>query len=79
MAPTDELITIREFGDISEALLAQGCLESAGIESFLADANIARLEWGVSRGMRLQVDQRNAAAALEMLDHAGNAADSRMS
>jgi hypothetical protein len=32
-----ELVTIRRFGDMSEALLAKGCLDSAGIECFLAD------------------------------------------
>jgi hypothetical protein len=33
-----------------EALLAQGCLDSAGIESFLADINISRLEWPINPG-----------------------------
>lgn len=64
------LVTIRQFGDISEALLAKGCLESAGIECFLADENIARLEWPLSRGMRLQVSPTDAEAALELLNSA---------
>jgi len=64
------LVTIREFGEMSEALLAQGCLDSAGIESFLADANIARLEWRVVRGVRLQVDAGDAETALDLLDKA---------
>jgi hypothetical protein len=61
-----ELVTIRQFSDQSDALLAQGCLSAAGIESFLTDANIARLEWPLSRGMRLQVraDDAETAAAL---------------
>ncbi len=63
-------MTIRQFGDISEALLAKGCLESAGIECFLADENIARLEWPLSRGMRLQVSPTDAEAALELLNSA---------
>ncbi len=63
-----ELITIRQFGDQSEALLAQGCLSAAGIESFLTDANIARLEWPLSRGMRLQVSADDAESAIELLD-----------
>jgi hypothetical protein len=62
-----ELVTIRTFGDMSEALLAQGCLDSAGIESFLADANVTRMEWPITRGMRLQVGAENAEAALEVL------------
>jgi hypothetical protein len=28
-------VTIRQFGDISEALLAKGCLDAAGIENVL--------------------------------------------
>ncbi len=62
-----ELVTIRRFGNMSEALAAQGCLDSAGIESFLADTNIARVEWPITRGMRLQVDSKNAEAAIALL------------
>jgi len=68
METTGELVTIRRFGDMAEALLAQGRLDSAGIESFLADTNIARLEWPLTRGMRLQVEAENANAALAVLD-----------
>jgi len=63
-----ELVTIHEFGDMAEALLAQGCLESAGIESFLADLNIARIEWPVSRGLRLQVEAEDAEEAIKLLE-----------
>ncbi len=68
MNGNDELITIRQFGDQAEALLAKGCLESAGIQCFLADANITRMEWPISRGMRLQVNADDAATATEVLD-----------
>lgn len=64
----DKLVTIRQFGDTAEALLAKGCLESAGIECFLADANIARMEWPVSRGMRLQVLAEDAESATSLLE-----------
>jgi len=67
-----ELLTIRQFGNMSEALLAKGCLESAGIECFLADANITRLEWPISRGMRLQVGPDDAQAAIALLESAGD-------
>jgi hypothetical protein len=70
--PSLELVTIRHFGDMSEALLAKGCLESAGIESFLTDANITRLEWPLSRGMRLQVTPADAETALAILQSAGS-------
>jgi len=48
--------------------MAKGCLESAGIECFLADANITRLEWPLSRGMRLQVSQDDAESAIAFLE-----------
>jgi len=66
-----ELVTIRQFGDMSEALLAQGRLDSAGIESFLADTNIARVEWPLTRGMRLQVETADVETALALLDQPG--------
>lgn len=62
-----ELVTIRQFSDQSDALLAQGCLSASGIESFLTDANIARLEWPLSRGMRLQVRADDAETAIALL------------
>ena len=65
-----ELVTIRQFGNMSEALLAKGCLESAGIECFLADLNVTRLEWPLSRGMRLQVSLDDAETAIELLESA---------
>ena len=63
-----ELMTIRQFGDVAEALLAKGCLDSAGIECFLADLNVARVDWPVSRGVRLQVNPDDAETAIAMLD-----------
>jgi hypothetical protein len=63
-----DLVTIRQFGDISEAFLAQGVLESAGIGSFLADGNMASIDWGVTRGMRLQVNADDASAAIAVLE-----------
>jgi hypothetical protein len=62
-----KLVTIRTFGDMAEALLAQGCLDSAGIECFLADVNMARLDWPLTRGMRLQVGAEDAEAAMAVL------------
>ena len=43
-----ELVTIRQFRDLPEALLAKGSLESAGIACFLADENMVRLDWFIS-------------------------------
>ena len=64
-----ELVTIRQFGNLAEALMARGCLDSAGIECFLADSNMAWMDSPVVRGMRLQVSPDDAAAAIEILDH----------
>jgi hypothetical protein len=62
-----ELVTIRQFGEMSEALAAQGRLESAGIESFLADTNMARVDWPLTRGMRLQVEADDVETAITLL------------
>jgi hypothetical protein len=53
---------------MTEALLAQGCLKSAGIECFLTDSHIARMEWPlVTQGMRLQVKAGDAETAIALL------------
>jgi hypothetical protein len=66
-----ELITIRQFRDLPEALLAKGSLESAGIQCFLADDNLVRMDWFISNfigGIKLNVramDVENARAILD--------------
>jgi len=67
-----ELVTIRQFGNLTEALMAKGCLDSAGIECFLADSNMAWMDSPVVRGMRLQVSPDDAAAAVEILESAAH-------
>ena len=64
-----ELVTIRQFGSLAEALMAKGCLDSAGIECFLADSNMAWMDSPLVRGMRLQVSPDDAEIAVEILDH----------
>ena len=63
-----ELVTIRQFGSLAEALMAKGCLDSAGIESFLADSNMAWMDSPLVRGMRLQVSTADAETAVALLD-----------
>lgn len=66
-----ELTTIRKFRDLPKALLAKGLLESSGIECYLADDNIVRLDWFISNAignMRLQVKPADAETAIEILD-----------
>jgi hypothetical protein len=66
-----ELVTIRQFRDLPEALLAKGSLESAGIECFLADDNLVRLDWFISNfigGIKLKVRDADAENAQNLLD-----------
>jgi hypothetical protein len=66
-----ELVTVRQFRDLPEALLAKGSLESAGIECFLADENLVRLDWFISNfigGIKLNVRPGDEANARSILD-----------
>lgn len=65
-----DLIVIRRFRDLPEALLAKGSLDSSGIESFLLDDNTVRIDWFWSNllgGIKLLVDTKNVEAANEIL------------
>jgi hypothetical protein len=65
------LVSIRRYRDLSEAIVARSLIESAGIFCFLMDENFARLEWQISNligGIRLQVPDEDAEAATELLD-----------
>jgi len=60
-----ELVTIRRYRDLSEAIVARAVVESAGIFCFLKDENLVRLDWQVSNfigGIRLQVAAADAEA-----------------
>ena len=66
-----ELVTVRQFRDLPEALLAKGSLESAGIECFLADDNLVRMDWFISNfigGIKLNVRAADAENAQKLLD-----------
>jgi len=68
---TRTLVTIRQFRDLPEALLAKGMLDSGGIESFLADDNMVRMDWFISNligGVKLQVAPQDVQEASELLD-----------
>jgi hypothetical protein len=63
-------VTIRQFRDPSEAMVAKSVLDSAGIECFLRDENTVRLDWVISNmigGIRLQVAAKDVGAAEELL------------
>lgn len=64
------LVTIRRFRDLPDAYLAKGMIESAGIDSFLADDITIRMNWWWSNllgGIRLRVDSEEAQGAAEIL------------
>ena len=65
------LVTIRQFRDLPEALLAKGSLESAGIQCFLRDDNLVRLDWFISNfvgGVKLCVNPEDAETAQQLLE-----------
>ena len=64
-------VTIRQFRDLPEALLAKGSLESAGVECFLQDDNLVRLDWLISNfigGIKLAVAPEDVTKAQTILD-----------
>jgi hypothetical protein len=66
-----ELVTVRQFRDLPEALLAKGSLESAGMDCFLADENLVRLDWFISNligGIKLKVRAADVENARKILD-----------
>jgi len=75
-APAEEeerpkIVILRTFMNVQEALFAKSVLDSAGIESFLADENLVRLDWFLSNavgGVKLWVKEEDAKAAEAILD-----------
>jgi hypothetical protein len=66
-----DLLTIRQFRDLPEALLSKSVLESAGIECFLGDYNLIRMDWLWSNllgGIKLRVRQEDALVASRLLE-----------
>src|SRR5438128_1841562 len=69
-----DLLTIRQFRDLPEALLANSVLDSAGIECFLGDDNLIRMDslWSnLLGGVKLRVRQEDALVAARFLEAAG--------
>lgn len=65
------LVLLRRFRDIPEALLAKGKLDSAGVACFLGDENMVRLDWFYSNllgGVKLMVDAEQFAEASRLLN-----------
>jgi hypothetical protein len=68
-----EPIMIRRYRDLPEATIAKSILDSAGVESFLADDNLVRLDWFYSNligGVKLLAHRGDAEAAANLLEQA---------
>lgn len=65
-----DLVTLRRYRDLSEAIVGRAVVESAGIFCFLKDENLVRLDWQMSNllgGIRLQVGAADVEAAEAVL------------
>lgn len=65
-----KLVTVESFRDLAEASIARSVLESAGIPVYLSEENVIRMNWlfsGLLGGIKLQVSEEDAEAALEIL------------
>jgi len=71
-----ELATVTTFRDVTEALVAQSVLRSAGIAAYLFDDNFVRIYWYLANfigGVRLKVKAEDESAAKEILGEAAPA------
>jgi len=71
VAERRNLVLLRRFRDIPEALLAKGKLDACGIECFLADENMVRMDWFISNllgGVKLLVDPEQFSDASRLLN-----------
>ena len=65
------LVVLRRFRDLPEALLAKGKLESFGVPCFLADDHMVRLDWFISNllgGVKILVEAESFAEASQVLN-----------
>src|SRR5262245_14206044 len=68
-----EPVVLRRYRDITEAMVDRTALESAGIECFLYDDHLIRLDWFVSNaigGAKLVVSEKDAAEVAKVLEEA---------
>src|SRR5579859_4218407 len=67
------LVMVRRFRDLPDAFVAKSVLDSAEIDSFLADENMIRIDWFISNllgGAKLMVRPEDAETAAALLDEA---------
>lgn len=71
------LAMAKRFRDLTEAFVAKSVLDSAGIDCFLADENIVRIDWFLSNGVggaKLMVRPEDLEEATKLLDESANSA-----
>jgi hypothetical protein len=64
-------IMVGRYRDSGEAMIAKSMLDSAGIECFLGDENLVRLDWFYSNligGIKLMVREEDAETARKLLE-----------
>lgn len=72
------LVMVKRFRDLPEAFVAKSILDSAQIDSFLADQNLVRMDWLYSNlvgGMKLMVRPEDLEEATKLLDEQANEAN----
>jgi hypothetical protein len=65
------LTVVRTYWNLLEAEMAKGALDAAGIQSFLFDDNMIRMDWfnaNAIGGVKVRVDPENVDAAAKILD-----------
>ena len=65
------LVTVRRYRDLADALVDRSLLETAGIQAWIADEQLVRMDWFISNmvgGMRLQVEEGDEVTAREILE-----------
>lgn len=64
-------VMIARYRDSGEAMIAKSMLDSAGIECFLGDENLVRIDWFYSNligGIKLMVREEDAETARKLLE-----------
>lgn len=72
------LVMVKRFRDLPEAFVAKSILDSAQIDSFLANQNLVRMDWLYSNlvgGMKLMVRPEDLEEATKLLDEQANEAN----
>jgi uncharacterized paraquat-inducible protein A len=63
----EKLVTVRQFYTVHEAEMAKTALESAGIQAFVADVNMASMLSNAVGGAKVQVNEPDWQRATEFL------------